>query len=183
MSAGLAESTSSDNDSYRMISESDSSDASDEGTRHSPWLDKEALQPCVSDETTGKGFSTLCRACHAFFRGKREMEVKYKHILRLATLRDTASRGCCLCALIHQTVDRETVNHYPADIPKIYLELYDDEAGGMRHVVDIIYHYRCGSKRAKYGRFVHKIKGIRMPRLIGQYSLPCKDHHYAFRRC
>lgn len=158
MSETLEESSTSDNDSFRMLSDSDSSSDIDckDGTSSS-WLDTEARKPFSNDDHTKNGFSSLCRACSSFFTGKREEEVKYKHIRFLATLKDTALRGCCLCTLINDTVDRETPNHYPAHILNLELEIGRVPSPDGEYM-NLWYYYKKGSKRSKYGRFVQGIK-------------------------
>lgn len=169
MSEAIAESSTSDNDSCRLLDESDSS--SDENNEIGPrlyWLDTEALKPFLKVEDVQSGFSALCRACHSFFRGRREADIKYKHIQFLATLRDTARRGCHLCALIRNTVDRETANHYPSNILDMHLEISraDPEKPDDS---EIWYYYRKGSKRPKYGSFVQGLKTIKL--------VPCRCKH------
>ncbi|KAL9117110.1 MAG: hypothetical protein Q9187_006358, partial [Circinaria calcarea] len=156
MAGALVDSSTSDNDSCRMMDGSDtSSDTSDDGGPHSCWLDTKALKPFPKDKAAKGSSSALCGACRSFFRGKREEDIKYKHIQFLATLRTTAGRGCHLCALIRNTIDRETANHYPANILSICLEIAT--AGSQ-----IWYYYRKGSKRPKYGSFVQGIKTIKL---------------------
>ena len=170
MSKPLAESSSSDNDSYRMMSESDSSsDENDDNKPGSSWRDREALQPFTANESSKVGFSTLCSACHAFFGGKREEDTKYKHIRFLTTLRNTASRGCSLCTLLRAAVDRETANHYPATTLNLYLAIAGPDSKSS-DAFKIWYYYRKGSKRPKYGSFVQGIKCINLVALRGQYS-------------
>ena len=161
MSDAIVESSSSDNDSYRMLSDSDSSSGQDDSdASHSTWLDQEALQPFNYIETAETGLSVLCGACHSFFRGKKEVETKYKHIQLLTTLRDTARRGCRLCTMILGKVDRETANHFAADTLNIYLEI-DTFPPNDDTRFDIFYYYRKGSKRRRYGNFVQGTKIIR----------------------
>ena len=165
MSNQFEESSSSDNDSYRMLRESDCSSDQDEiDDSPSAWLDHEALKPFSQFDTRTNELSILCGACQSFFKGRKKAEIKYKHIQFLATLRDAAKRGCRLCALILGKVDRETANHYPADIPSIQLEI-DKCSSEDESLFELWYYYRKGSKRPKYGKFVQGIKLIRfLPR-------------------
>ena len=155
------ESSSSDNDSYRMLSESDwSSDQDNTNSSHLAWLDQMALQPFHHLDMKKTGLSSLCGACHSFFGSKKKADIKYKHIRFLATLRDAARRGCHLCTLILGKVDRETANHYPAKVLSIHLEINRSFADN-EVLYDIWYYYRKGSKRPRYGKFVQGIKVIR----------------------
>ena len=157
----VAESSTSDNDSCRMIDDSDSqSENENDASAASPWLHEEALKKLPS-ENTFSGSSILCGACRRFFTGYRSTEVRYKHIRLLATLRSTARRGCRLCIMISSKIDQETFNHYAAPILNIYFDICRPSSE-MPGVLELWCHYQKGSKRPEYGSFVQGIKTIRL---------------------
>lgn len=142
------ESSSSDNDSLRMLEDTDLI----ENEYELGWQDAESSRPFEDADGTSK----LCHACRKFFSGYKHEEVRTKHLRLFSSLQHAAERGCHLCALIYYKVNRETKNHSPCEVLRLCFRLYKTDGDFL-----ILWYEFCrGSRRAKYGDVVWGTKQI-----------------------
>ena len=87
------ESSSSDNDSLRMLDDTDRIENDDE----LDWQDAESFGSFEDVEGTSK----LCHACRNFFSRYKQKEVRIKHVRFFSSLQHAAEHGCHLYALIY----------------------------------------------------------------------------------
>ena len=147
------ESSSSDNDSLMRVDDAELFEKYDS----SVWHDESCLRSF--EGTAGMSGSKLCHACQSLFTGYKETQKVYKHYYRLSALRNTAERGCHLCALVRSKIDRETENHRPSQDIKLCFEIYQASQYGET-TFEIWFHFFRVCKGARCGDVVWGIKTI-----------------------
>ena len=112
------ESSGSDNDSVMQVDEAELIEEYDA----SAWHDRSCTEPV--EETYIHSASALCHACRDLLSGSKVFQTYYKHYYYLSSLRTAADRGCHLCSLARDKIDRETQNHQPSKVLRLIAEIY-----------------------------------------------------------
>ena len=147
-------SSSSDNDSFMKVDDSDLFEEYDD----SVWHDEDCWRSF--EEPTGVSGSKLCPACQSLFSGCKETQKFYKHYYRLLALQRSAERGCQLCTLVRSKVDRETKNHGPSEVLRLTFVIYQADAKEGITAFEIWFHFLRACQGARHGDVVWGIKTI-----------------------
>lgn len=148
------ESSSSDNDAFMKVDDAELLEEYDA----SEWHDEHAREDTSKLGNTWG--SMLCSSCRNVFSGEKEALKFYKHFYYLSTLRITANRGCHLCKMVRNKVDRETSNHRPSEVLRLTFQLYPSSIADEATAFELWFHYLRVAKSPEYGNVVWRIKTI-----------------------